>query len=489
MEILVALDAGTSSVRAVAFYANGEVIAIASRELTVRYPRSGWVEQDPDEITHLCTAVLAELDERLGSRARDVVAIGLTNQRESVVAWDRADARVLYPLISWQDSRGAELCASLVDRETMIRSRTGLGINPYFSASKMAWLHTQGHLKYARQAAVSTLDSYLLWVLSGAKPDSSFVTDVSNASRTMLMDLDDLDFHPELLESFAIARENLPEVVPSGGVAFAVAGGLPFAGVPIAAVLGDQQASLLGQGCVAPGDIKNTYGSGSFVLANTGTARTRPDGGVLESVAWKVAGGEATYCLEGSIFSTGTILRWLRDNLGILSDYQSIDAMASAVRSSEGVVLIPSFQGLGAPYWDPHATGSIFGISQSTRPEHLVRSAIEGIALRTQEVIEAMEATTGERFAKLVIDGGLSRSDVMCQIQADQLQIPVVRSVLGESTARGAAMLAGVSLGVFSSVAEIPAPHQGEAFAPKASAQLAKGRRELWKRYLCRVLN
>ena len=489
MEILVALDAGTSSIRAVAFSPAFEILSSATRDLPVIFGAPGRVEQDPMQIARLCLEVLSDLEEQLGPKAGQVVSIGLTNQRESVVAWDRADATVLHPLISWQDSRGDEQCNTLKDLAWTITERTGLMLSPYFSATKMSWLGANGYLSTARMPSLGTLDTYLVWMLCGARPDSPFVTDASNASRTMLFNLDSLDFDLELLEIFGVPRSQLPAIVPSALLQARIGPKLPFAGVAIGAVLGDQQASLLGQGCVSKGDLKNTYGSGSFVLANIGNERIRKDASLIESIAWTIPGQAPTFCLEGSIFSTGTIFRWLRDSLKILPSYGEIDSMAGSIRSSDGVVFVPSFQGLGAPHWRPSATGSIFGISAATRPEHLVRSALEGVALRTEEVIEAMEAATLEKFARLVVDGGLSKSDLLCQLQADQLQIPVLRSKVTESTSLGVAVLAGLSAGVFSSLAEVNWPKPVEHFAPKASPTLSKARRELWNRYLARVLD
>ena len=490
MDILVALDAGTSSVRAIAFTTTGDVLAQASRELALDFVGPRMVEQNPTTIAGLCLQVLGELERELGNQARDVAAIGITNQRETVVAWDRKNGDILYPAISWQDSRGDVFCNSLLDSPTadMITMRTGLIVNPYFSASKIAWLYDNSAFAQASFGAVGTLDSYLIWVLTGSSLNSAFVSDISNACRTMLVDLDSLDFDQELLSIFGVNRDHLPQIISCAKIDYRVAPGLPFAQTMIGAAIGDQQASLFGQRCFSPLEVKTTYGSGNFILANSGTTRHRPNGKVIESVAWKIGDQSPTYCLEGSVFSSGTIFRWLKDNMGILLDFLSIDEMAQSVRSSEGVVLIPSLQGLGAPYWSSQTPGAIFGISGSTLPAHIVRAAVEAVVLRTEEVVVAIQDALDAKFTHMAVDGGLSKSDFVCQLQADQLQIPLIRSRNHESTALGAALLAGISADVFATTGDIPHPGtETTTFVNKASTYGAKARRELWMRYMPRM--
>ena len=489
MKLLVALDAGTSSVRAIAFDARGEVVDAVAREVPVNATAAGWVEQDAELLGGGSIQVLTELAERLGDRRGDVVAIGITNQRETVVSWDRRDGRLLYPAISWQDTRGAALCADLAEagHGEEIRSRTGLVLNPYFSATKMAWLAAQGIITSPGHHVHATLDSYLIWRLSGGRPESPFVSDLSNASRTMLADISTLAFDPELAELMGVDLRALPGLVSTAGISYPVAQGLPFAGVPIAAVIGDQQGSLFGQGCIRPASAKNTYGTGNFLLANSGTERSRPEAGVLESIAWRIRDEDPTYCLEGSVFTTGAVMRWMRDGLGILPDYEQIEAILQRTRTSDGVVFIPSFQGLGAPHWITGVKGGVFGISQSTTADQLIRAAAEGITMRVEEVAEAIEGAMGAKLDSLLVDGGMTRSDALCQLQADQLQRPVRRSGTLEGTALGAALMAGLSVGLYSALEEVPFPtHVGE-FTPKGSASAARSRRELYRRYLGRL--
>ncbi len=489
MELLVALDAGTSSVRAIAFDAHGNVVDAAAREVPVKATTAGWVEQDSELLAGGSIRVLAELAERLGEKAGDVAAIGVTNQRETVVSWDRRDGTLLYPAISWQDTRGAPLCAELAQagHAEQIRLRTGLVVNPYFSATKMAWLERQGIVTTPGHQVHATLDAYLLWRLTGGRADSPFVSDLSNASRTMLLDIEALTFDPELAELLGVDLRALPELVSTAGLAYPVAPGLPFAGVPVAAMIGDQQASLFGQGCIVPATAKNTYGTGNFLLANSGSARSRPESGVLESIAWRIRDESPTYCLEGSVFTTGAVMRWMRDGLGILPGYEEIEAVLQRTRTSDGVVFIPSFQGLGAPHWITGVKGGVFGISQSTTADQLIRAAVEGVTLRVEEVAEAMEAAIGSRLGFLMVDGGMTRSESLCQIQADQLQLPVRRSGSPEATALGAALMAGLSVGLYPALEDVPFPADAGEFTPRGSASAAGSRRRLYRRYLGRL--
>ena len=490
MELLVALDAGTSSVRAIAFDSTGAVVDATAREVQVNATSAGWVEQDAGLLAGGCIQVLQELARRLGDRAADVVAIGITNQRETVVSWDRRDGSLLYPAISWQDARGAALCAQLTKagHGEEIRARTGLVVNPYFSATKMAWLHAQGVITSPGHHVCATLDSYLLWRLTGGTPDSPFATDLSNASRTMLLDIERLAFDEELAAMVGVDPRVLPELLPTAGFSFPVAKGLPFAGVPVTAMIGDQQASLFGQGCVKPASAKNTYGTGNFLLANSGSRRTRPGGGVLESIAWRLEADPPTYCLEGSIFTTGAVMRWMRDSLGILPGYEEIEAVLARTRTSDGVVFLPAFQGLGAPHWITGVKGAVFGVSQSTTADQLIRAAVEGISLRVEEVVEAIETAIGTNLDSLMVDGGMTRSEALCQLQADQLQMRVHRSGTPEATALGAALMAGLSAGLFPSVDQVPFPSPSGEFVPKGSASAARSRRELYRRYLGRLV-
>jgi glycerol kinase len=421
---------------------DGGVRGKGYREITQQYPQPGWVEHDPNEIW---SAVLASAKQALDAAdadAADVRAIGITNQRETLVLWDRRTLEPIAPAIVWQDRRTADECARLRDagHESRVRDVTGLVIDPYFTATKLAW--ALKHIDGASNAAVGTVDSWLVARLSGG---THHVTDASNASRTLLFDIGRGEWSEEMAEVFGVPLDNLPRVVDSSGEISAAA---EMGGAPIAGVAGDQQAALFGQACTADGMAKNTYGTGSFVLMQTAGRRVASSTGMLTTVAWR-RDGLLDYALEGAIFVTGAALQWLRDGLGIIGHVSEAGPIASSVAGAGGVFLVPAFVGLGAPYWDPYARGTIVGLTRGTTRAHIVRAAVEAMAYQTRDVVEAMEHDNGERLTELRVDGGAAVMDVLCQFQADLLGIPVRRPRQTETTALGAAFLAGLGAGIW----------------------------------------
>ena len=489
-EYVLAIDQGTSSSRAILFDRSGGVRAVAQREFTQHFPAPGLVEHDAEEIWDTLLAVAAEVVERAGVKPAEVAAIGITNQRETVVVWDRATGEPIHRALVWQDRRTAPECARLREEgaEAEIAARTGLVIDPYFSATKLAWIleHVPDARRRAEagELAFGTIDSWLVHRLSEG---AAHVTDASNASRTMLYDIHRGDWCPELLERFGVPRALLPKVVPSSGVC-AEAKVEPFAGVPIAGLAGDQQAALFGQRCHAPGWAKNTYGTGCFLLMNTGTEAVPSKNRLLTTVAWE-RDGERTYALEGAVFTGGAVVQWLRDGLGIVESAAEIEALANSVPDSGGVVLVPALVGLGAPHWDPHARGTLQGITRGTSRGHLARAALEGIAFQVAELVDAMNADAGRELEELRVDGGAARNDLLLQIQADLLGRPVVRSGETESTALGAAFLAGRATGVWADDDALPTATEGEQrFEPLADRDEVAERRARWQRAVERSL-
>lgn len=454
MPLVIALDAGTTGVRAICVNERGSAIATRYREFTQHFPRPGWVEHDATEIAEAIISVAAELFAELDERP---VAIGITNQRETIVAWDRRTGEPLGPAIVWQDRRGAARCADLEAQGylPMIRATTGLVLDPYFSATKLEWLFTKGGIDPTDDVAVGTIDTWLLWKLTNG---AVHATEPSNAARTMLFDLTSLSWSDELCALFDIPRHVLPEVRPTSGrfgVTTAVAG-IPD-GIPISGMAGDQQAALFGQACFTPGMTKNTYGTGSFVLMNVGETPPTPVDGLLGTVAWQLEGHRATYALEGSIFSTGSAVQWLRDGLGIIERADQLEALALSCDSSEGVVMVPAFTGLGSPWWDPNARGTIIGLTRGSGRPQLARAVVEAMAFQTRDVVDAMTAASGRPLTELRIDGGAAIMDLLGQLQADLLGVTVARAAVTESTALGAAFLAGLAEGMWASTDELAA--------------------------------
>lgn len=451
MDLLLALDQGTTSSRAILFTPEGAPFAMAQREFTQHFPQPGWVEHDPLEIWATQAAVMKEMLAKASAGGHRVAAIGITNQRETTVVWNRATGEPLYPAIVWQDRRTASICESLkaAGLEPHIRQATGLVADAYFSGTKVRWiLDTVPGAQAAAEAGklcFGTIDSWLLWQLTGG---ALHATDVSNASRTMLFNLHTLDWDEEMLKALRIPRAMLPEVKASADDFGMTNPTISGTAIPIRGVAGDQQSALFGQACFETGDAKNTYGTGCFLLMNTGPQPVMSKSGMLTTVAWK-AGGKVTYALEGSVFIAGAVVQWLRDGLGIISTAAESESLAKSVSGNEGVYFVPAFAGLGAPWWDMHARGLISGLTRGSTRAHLVRAALESIAYQSRDVIAAMEKDSGLPLAALRVDGGAVANDWLMQFQADMLGRRVMRPRYTETTAWGAALLAGLGIGMW----------------------------------------
>jgi glycerol kinase len=483
--VILALDQGTTSSRAIVFDAQGTIVAFDQQEFAQHFPQPGWVEHDADDIwsSQLATARNALRNARLS--AADVVAIGITNQRETTILWDRATGRPVARAIVWQDRRTAPLCAELTARglgET-VTAQTGLLIDPYFSGTKIAWLldHVAGLRARAEagEIAFGTVDAWLIWNLTGGQ---RHVTDVTNASRTMLFDIHRLQWSEELLRALNIPASLLPEVLPSSAD-FGTTATDHFGGaIPIGGVAGDQQAALVGQAGFAPGMAKNTYGTGSFVVLNTGEHVVRSTQGLLATIAFALEPGKATYALEGSIFVTGAAVQWLRDGLGLFERSDEIEALARQVDDTGDCYFVPAFTGLGAPYWDPFARGTIVGITRGTTRAHLARAALEAMAYQTADVIAAMERDAGVPLTELRVDGGASANDLTMQFQADVLGVPVSRPAIIETTALGAAYLAGLQRGYWADMQTLAKQwREDKRFAPQMPAQRREALLGRWR--------
>ncbi len=447
-EFVLALDQGTTSSRAILFDAGGRVRAQAQKEFEQIFPEPGWVEHDPLDIWSSQSAVASEVLARAGASAADVAAVGIANQRETTVVWDRATLRPICNAIVWQDRRTAGYIDGLRadGLADTVQRRTGLVLDAYFSASKLVWIldHVDGARERAERGelAFGTVDSWLVARLTGG---ATHVTDVTNACRTMLFNIHELDWDQEMLERLRIPRALLPEIRSSSEIYAHVAGGA-LDGVPIAGIAGDQQAATFGQTCFEPGQGKNTYGTGCFLVLNTGPQPVASKQNLLTTVAWR-QGGAVDYALEGSIFIAGAVVQWLRDGLGIIRRAEEVEALASSVPDNGGVYLVPAFAGLGAPHWDAYARGALFGLTRGSTAGHIARAALEGIAYQVADVVRAMEADSGIAMKELRVDGGAARNDLLLQFQADVLGVPVVRPKITETTALGAAYLAGLAVG------------------------------------------
>ena len=447
------------------------------REITQHYPRPGWVEHDPNEIWSAVQASAQLALDAAHAGARDVRAIGITNQRETLVLWDRETLEPIAPAIVWQDRRTADECARLREagHEPRVRDTTGLVLDPYFTATKLAWAFK--NVEGARDAAAGTVDSWLIARLSGG---ADHATDASNASRTLLFDIGKGAWSEEMAELFGVSLRNLPRVVDSCGP-ISSAHALGGVTAPIAGVAGDQQAALFGQACTSDGMAKNTYGTGSFVLMQTGAQRVASASGMLTTVAWRRE-GRLSYALEGAIFVTGAALQWLRDGLGIISSAAEAGPLAASVPDAGGAFLVPAFVGLGAPYWDPYARGTLVGLTRGTTRAHLVRAAVEAMAYQTRDVVEAMQRDTGQPLTELRVDGGAAVMDVLCQLQADLLGIPVRRPRQTETTALGAAYLAGLGAGIWSDADLAHLWKLDREFEPRMSRDQADALQSRWRR-------
>jgi glycerol kinase len=454
---ILSLDQGTTSSRAIIFDHAGQIKGLAQKEFRQIFPQPGWVEHDPEEIWSTQLEVAVEAIHRAGLTAGDIAAIGITNQRETTVVWDRTTGKSICPAIVWQDRRTASMCDAWKAEglEPVVREKTGLVLDAYFSGTKVRWIldHVEGARAKAEagELAFGTIDSWLLWNLTGGRVHA---TDVSNASRTLLFNLHTMDWDDDLLQVFDVPRSMLPDVRSSSEIYGYTQQLLPPASIPIAGIAGDQQSALFGQLCHSPGMVKNTYGTGCFMLMHTGNKPVLSQHNLLTTVAWKI-NGQVSYALEGSVFIAGAVVQWLRDGLRIIERSSEVEALAGSVEDSGGVYLVPAFSGLGAPYWEQHARGTIFGLTRGSSQGHIARAALDSIAYQTRDVLTSMEADAGIPIQELRVDGGATVNDMLMQFQSDILRVEVVRPKIIETTALGAAYLAGLAVGYWKSVEDI----------------------------------
>lgn len=487
MAVVISIDAGTTGVRSFAVNEAGTPVGIAYREFPQYFPTPGWVEHDASEIW---SAVVATLTDLVADLDEPVAAIGITDQRETIVAWDRNTGRPLHRAIVWQDRRTARRCDELAEAGhlALVRNQTGLVLDPYFSGTKAEWLLGPGGVANNSALAFGTIDSWLIWKLTGG---SAHVTDVTNASRTMLYDIREDRWSEELCDLLRVPMAALPEVRPSSGRFGVTTDACPAgAGIPISGAAGDQQAALFGQACLQPGMTKNTYGTGSFVLMNVGETCPDPVDGLLTTIAWNLGNGATTYALEGAVFVTGAAIQWLRDGLEIIKDAAEVGPLAASVPTSGGVFFVPAFTGLGSPWWDPYARGTIVGLTRGTGRAEIARAVVEAMALQTRDVVTAMETAGGHSVSSMRVDGGASVMDLLMQIQADQLGVTVSRPKVTETTALGSAMLAGLAEGVWSSVDDLADAWQLDAeFTPNVDRSAADALHVDWLRAVERSLS
>ena len=489
-KFILALDQGTSSSRAIVFDHDGNIRSVAQQEFTQHFPQPGWVEHDPMEIWASEAAVIAEAISKIGINGLDIAAIGITNQRETTIVWDADTGIPVYNAIVWQDRRTSAYCDELKARGLVdkIRQKTGLIIDAYFSGTKIKWI--LDHVAGAREKAEAgklrfgTVDSWLVWQLTRGEVH---ITDVSNASRTMLFNINTLEWDKELLELLDIPASMMPRACSSSEVYGYTKTTIFAHEVPIAGIAGDQQAALFGQMCTQPGSVKNTYGTGCFLLMNTGQKPILSQNNLLTTVAWKI-GDTVNYALEGSIFVGGSVVQWLRDGLGIIRSSGEIEALAASVPDNGGVYFVPALTGMGAPYWDQYAHGVICGITRGTTAAHIARAALEGIAFQTMDIVSAMERDAGVKLSELKVDGGASRNNLMMQFQADILGTSVIRPQITETTAMGACYLAGLAVGFWGSLDEIKKQWQAEhTFTPSGAD--VKAAKEGWADAISRTIN
>ena len=489
MKYVLSLDQGTTSSRAILFDEAGAIKSIAQREFEQIYPQPGWVEHNPEEIWTSQISVAIEALSRAELRARDVAAIGITNQRETAIVWNRETGNPIYNAIVWQDRRTSQFCDRLKaeGHEPLIQQRTGLLIDSYFSASKIVWIldNVPGAraLAEAGKLAFGTVDAWLIWKLTSG---TTHLTEVSNASRTMLFNIHSGQWDDELLQLFRIPRSVLPRVGSSSEHFCNVTTSLGLAGVPVTGIAGDQQASLFGQMCNSPGLTKNTYGTGCFLLQNIGTKPVVSSNRLVTTIAWKL-NNSTEYALEGSVFIGGAVVQWLRDGLGLIRSSSDIEPLAASVSDNGGVYFVPAFVGLGAPHWDQYARGSISGLTRGSTAGHIARAALESIAYQVADLLTAAQRDSAAPLSELRVDGGAAANNLLLQFQADILGIPVVRPAMTESTALGAAFLAGLSAGVWRDLAHINAlPQQQQRFEPRMPKAQADALRSRWNEALSR---
>ncbi len=489
---IMALDQGTTSSRCILFTKNGEIVSMVQREFPQIFPREDWVEHDPLTIWSTQISVATEALYKIGSSWDEVYGIGITNQRETTIVWDKVTGEPVYNAIVWQCRRTADYCKSLEDNgySNLIKEKTGLLIVPYFSATKIKWMldNVEGARDKAERGelAFGTVDTWLIWKLTGG---TVHATDYSNASRTMLYNISELKWDTELLKIMNIPSSMLPEVKPSSSIFGYTDKSLLGASVAIGGVAGDQQAALFGQCCFGEGELKNTYGTGAFLLMNTGNTPHITNNGLLTTIAWGID-GKVYYALEGSVFTCGAAIQWLRDGMKLIESAQDSEYYASKVKDSGGVMVVPAFSGLGAPWWDPYARGIIIGITRATNKYHIIRATLESMAYQTSDVIDLMERTIGKKITELKVDGGASANNLLMKFQSDILGVNIERPSCVETTALGAAYLAGLALGVYSSVDDIKKNRKVEkVFSPECDEDWRKEKISIWRRAVERSLN
>ncbi|MBT4397917.1 MAG: glycerol kinase GlpK [Bacteroidetes bacterium] len=461
---ILALDQGTTSSRAIVFDHDGAIKSLAQKEFEQIFPKPGWVEHDPNEIWSSQAAVVAEAISKIGINGKNLAAIGITNQRETTIVWDRISGDPVYNAIVWQDRRTAKTCETLKQNgfENKVKDKTGLVIDAYFSGTKVKWIldHVEGAREKAEkgQLAFGTVDSWLVWKLTQG---SRHITDITNASRTMMFNIHTCEWDDELLDMLSIPKSMLPEVVASSEIMAHTKTTLFAHEIPIAGIAGDQQAALFGQQCTQPGMAKNTYGTGCFMLMNTGSKAIKSENNLLTTVAWKI-GDQVHYALEGSIFIAGAAVQWLRDQLGLIKTAPEIEELAKTVDDNGGVYFVPALSGLGAPHWDPYARGTVLGITRGSNKGHFARATLEGIAFQVRDVLKSMEADSGIEILELRVDGGAAANNLLMQFQSDCLQAPVIRPKQLETTALGAAYLAGLAVGYWKDMDDLQSQWQKE---------------------------
>ena len=488
---ILALDQGTSSSRAIVFDEYGQTKAVSQKEFTQIFPKPGWVEHNPMEIWSSQASVIAEAITSIDINGLNIAAIGITNQRETTIVWDAETGEPVYNAIVWQDRRTSEFCDCLKrdGRTDLIRSKTGLIIDAYFSATKILWIleNVPGARRRAEEGKLrfGTVDTWLIWMLTRGEVH---VTDVTNASRTMLFNIHTLEWDNELLNLFGIPESMMPEVKSSSEVYGYTKTTLFAHEVPIAGIAGDQQAALFGQMCTEPGAVKNTYGTGCFMLMNSGERPIMSSNNLLTTIAWKI-GDTVNYALEGSIFVAGSVVQWLRDGLGIIRSSSEVEALAASVPDNGGVYFVPALTGLGAPHWDQYAKGSIYGLSRGSTAAHIARAALEGIAFQTMDIVNAMQRDAGVTLKELKVDGGASRNNLLMQFQADILGTSVIRPIVTETTALGAAYLAGLAVGYWESIDHIKSQWGVEMeFKPEAAQEIVADLKAGWADAISRTL-
>lgn len=489
---ILALDQGTTSSRTLVFNTQGEVCAVAQKEFRQIFPKPGWVEHDPIEIWSSQVSTVAQALTSMSISTTELAAIGIANQRETTIVWDAETGKPVYNAIVWQDRRTADYCNSLMEQglTDKIREKTGLILDSYFSGTKVRWIleNVAGAREKAEAGKLrfGTVDSWLVWKLTGGKVH---VTDVTNASRTLLFNIHTLQWDEEILQLLGIPKSMLPEVKSSSEIYGTTSVESVSLQIPIAGMAGDQQAALFGQMCTEPGSLKNTYGTGCFLLMNTGSEAVMSKHNLLTTIAWKL-GDEVTYALEGSIFVGGSVVQWLRDGLKIIESSSQVEALATSVDDNDGVYFVPALTGLGAPYWDPYAKGTITGITRGTTQAHIARAALDGIAYQTMDIVNAMQKDAGVELGALKVDGGASRDNYLMQFQADLLHTEVVRPTCVETTARGAAYLAGLAVGFWSSIDEIKEQWAVEqVFKPEADEEKIAQKKAGWADAVKRALS